>query len=115
LTLQGKVWGETTEFFRNAMVSAHYLNIKKGGYCSEHKHDHKYNVFFVISGLLKITIWRDENLKDTTILADNQTTAVPPGFWHSFEALKDTKAVEVYQVILEDPDIERRSQGGVKK
>jgi len=97
------------------MVSAHYLNIKKGGYCSEHKHDHKYNVFFVISGLLKITIWRDENLKDTTILADNQTTAVPPGFWHSFEALKDTKAVEVYQVILEDPDIERRSQGGVKK
>ena len=115
MTLQGKIWGETTEFFRNPMVSAHYLNIKKGGYCSEHKHTHKYNIFFVISGILKITIWRDEKLKDITVLTDNQTTAVPPGFWHYFEALKDTKAIEIYQVILEDPDIERRTQGGIRK
>jgi len=92
LKIQGKVWGQTTEFFRNALVSALY----------------------VISGKLKITIWRDKHMKDVTILKEGQTSAIPPGFWHCFEALEDSEVIEIYQVLLHDPDIERRTQGGLK-
>jgi len=109
---QGKEWGYTTEFFRNAMVSAHHLEIKKDGYCSEHIHEHKYNLFYVISGRLKITIWREKDLKDVTEFTAGQVSAVSPGFYHKFEALEKTECIEIYQVLLIEPDIERRTQGG---
>jgi len=115
LKTQGKVWGQTTEFFRNALVSAHHLSIKQGGYCSEHKHEYKYNIFYIISGKLKITIWRDKSMKDVTTLKEGQVSAVPPGLWHCFEALEDSEVIEMYQVLLHDPDIERRTQGGMRK
>lgn len=117
MTTQGKIWGETTEFFRFATSSGHHLSIKAGGYCSIHKHAHKYNLFYVMSGKLKVTIWRDEDrgLKDETILGEGQTTAVPPDFFHKFEALEDTECIEVYHVLLNEPDIERKSVGGYKR
>lgn len=115
---QGKLWGETTEFFRNATVSAHHLNIKKGGYSSEHRHEHKSNLFYVISGVLEITIFRPLHGSDTyetydvTVLRAGQTSTVPPGLFHKFKGLEDTEAIELYQVELQEPDIERRRQGG---
>jgi len=115
LTKQGKAWGETTEFFRNALVSAHHLSIKKGGFCSEHKHAQKYNLFYVLQGKLKIIIWRDKTTKDITVLGPGQSTAVSPDFYHKFEAMTDVECIEMYQVFLEDPDIERRTEGGLKK
>lgn len=111
---QGKNWGYTTEFFRNAMVSAHHLEIRKGGYCSEHRHEHKYNIFYVISGKLEITIWRDVGKIDVTIISAGQATAVSPGFYHKFKALTDVHCIEVYQVLLIEPDIDRRSRGGIE-
>ncbi len=112
---QGKDWGSTTEFFRNAIVSAHHLEIKKGGFCSEHIHEHKYNLFYVISGELELTIWRDEKMKDMTVVTAGQTTAIPPGFWHKFRGLTDVQCIEIYQVLLIEPDIERRTQGGFEE
>ena len=119
---QGKNWGYTTEFFRNAMVSTHHLEIKKDGYCSEHKHEHKFNVFYVISGKLEVIIYRENpkhtmmpDIEDMTVLTEGQTTAIPPGFWHRFRALEDTECIEVYQVLLVGEDIERRAEGGIKK
>lgn len=112
---EGKAWGYTTEFFRNAMVSAHHLEINKDGFCSEHRHKHKYNQFYVISGRLEVTIWRSPQKKDVTIVEAGQATAVAPGDYHMFRGLEDTQAIEVYQVLLIEPDIERRVEGGVKK
>jgi len=112
---QGKDWGYTTEFFRNAMVSAHHLKIKRGGYCSEHIHEHKYNLFYVISGKLEITIFREKGIKDITVLQEGQSSGTPPGFWHKFRALEDTECIEIYQVLLIDPDIKRRTQGDIEQ
>ncbi len=112
---QGKDWGYTTEIFRNAIVSAHHLEINKGGFCSEHVHKFKFNVFYVISGKLKITIWRENDVKDVTILTAGQESAVSPGFYHTFEGLEKTECIEIYQVLLIGEDIERRTQGGPKK
>lgn len=111
---QGKNWGYTTEFFRNALFSAHHLEIRKGGYCSEHKHEHKYNTFYVVSGQLEVTIWRDGDKPDVTIIGPGQETSVPPGFWHMFKGITKCEAIEIYQVLLIDPDIERRTEGGLE-
>ena len=112
---QGKNWGYTTEFFRNAMVSAHHLEINEGGYCSEHRHKHKYNLFYVISGELELTIWRDAQEMDVTIIGAGQATAISPGFYHKFRAITDVQCVEVYQVLLVGEDIDRRTVGGIDK
>ena len=112
---QGKNWGYTTDFFRNAMVSAYHLEIRNGGYCSEHRHKHKYNLFYVISGHLELTIWRDKEKKDVTVITAGQTTAISPGFWHKFLALTPVQCIEVYQVLLIEPDIDRRTEGGLNR
>ncbi len=112
---QGKNWGYTTEFFRNAIVSAHHLEVNKGGFCSEHRHQHKFNLFYVISGKLEVTIWRSPQTKDVTIIEAGQATAVSPGDYHMFRGLEKTEAIEVYQVLLIGEDIDRRTKGGIDK
>ena len=111
---QGKNWGYTTEFFRNAMVSAYHLEINKGGYCSEHYHEHKYNLFYVTKGELEIAIWRDDKIPDITVLKAGQQATVPPGFYHKFKGITECECIEIYQVLLIEPDIYRRTQGGCR-
>ena len=111
---QGKKWGYTTDFFRNAIVSGHHLEIRKGGFCSEHHHEFKYNSFYIVSGQLELTIWRDEKMKDVTIIGAGQSTAVPPGFWHKFRGITSVHCIEMYQVLLVEPDIDRRTEGGLE-
>lgn len=113
---QGKVWGETTEIFKNMNTEVHYLEINKNGFCSEHKHSHKYNIFFIIEGQLRIKIWRKKNEEpDVTVIGEMGWSAVPPGTWHQFEATENTKCLEIYQVFLEGDDIMRRKVGGIRK
>lgn len=115
MSKQGKIWGETTEFFRSCTVSAHHLRIREGGYCSEHRHARKANLFYIVRGRLEITIfWQKgiRELQDVTVIEAGQTAEIPPGVWHRFRALGETEAIEIYRVRLEDPDIERRTQGG---
>jgi len=114
---QGKAWGVTRKIYKGPVNELHHISAKKGGFCSEHRHK-KYNLFYVISGKLEISIWRDENAKipeDVTILNSEEVSAVPPGFYHKFRALEDTECIELYYALLEDPDIERRTQGGMEK
>ena len=112
---QGKNWGYTTKIFENAMVSAHHLEIEEGGYCSEHYHKHKYNLFYIITGVLELTIWRNGKTPDVTVIEAGQLTAISPGFYHKFKGLTKCEAIEIYQVLLIEPDIERRTVGGLDK
>jgi len=111
---QGKVWGETEEIFNNGIVSVHYLKIKKGGYCSEHKHRMKSNLFFVISGNLKVSIWTGSGMKDDTVVWQGESTEIPPGVYHQFKALTDVECFEIYEVKFRDADIERKTTGGAE-
>jgi len=109
---QGKVWGETEEIFNNGIVSVNHLKIKKGGYCSEHSHKMKSNIFFIISGNLKLSIWKEGDIKDDTVIWQGESSEVPPGVFHGFKALTDVDCLEIYEAKLRDEDIERRTQGG---
>lgn len=113
--IQGKVWGETECLFFKNNVEIHRIEVKKGGFCSNHKHEHKYNAFFVESGKLKISIDKhDYDLVDETVITAKQMSVVPPGEFHKFEALEDTVAYEIYWVELLSKDIVRKDHGGVE-
>ena len=111
--IQGKVWGSTKPLFCKNNVEIHRIETNKGGFCSKHLHKHKYNLFYIESGKLKITAWKnDYDLIDETIISAGEATCVPPGEYHTFEALEDTTAYEIYWVELSSKDIERENCGG---
>ena len=108
----GKVWGDTVNIFSNHNFEFHRIQVKKGGYCSKHKHLHKFNGFYIESGELVISVWKEYNLVDKTILSTGEFTIVSPGEYHLFEATKDTIAFELYWAKFDADDIVRENQGG---
>ncbi len=113
---QGKVWGTTQPLFNKNNVEIHRIETDKGGYCSKHKHQYKYNCFYVEKGKLKITAWKnDYNLVDITILSTGEATTVPPGEYHVFEALEDSVCYEIYWVEISESDIIREDHGGTSQ
>ena len=116
----GKIWGTTEKILSNDAFEWHKIDIVKGGYCSEHFHEYKYNAFYVESGKLKISIFKDNvkidnDLIDETILKAGDRMTVEPNQFHMFEALEDTVAYETYWATLRHDDIIRRTVGGIKK
>lgn len=113
MSKQGKIWGETSEIFNNGIVSVNHLKIRKGGFCSEHRHLRKSNLFFIISGNLRLDIWRN-GAKDSTVIWAGETSRIEEGVYHLFEALTDVECLEIYESTLSPDDIERRTTGGLK-
>ncbi len=110
--ISGKIWGKTEMVLANGVLEFHRIETKKGGVCSEHKHEFKWNGFFVESGKLLIRVWKgDYDLVDETILGAGDFTQVKPGEFHQFEALEDTVAFELYWAEFNQSDIVRRSVG----
>lgn len=111
-----KIWGHTTELFRNGTTSTHYLEIKKGGYCSEHRHAQKANVFYLIEGKLLICFgaFGFSDLNGSSVLSEkHRIIRIEPGTWHKFHALTDVKCIEIYDYKYDGVDIERRVEGGL--
>ena len=111
-----KIWGNTTELFRNNTTSTHYIEIDKGGYCSEHKHAQKTNVFYIIEGILEVTIWDDSGSYVTELRPEIgyvNTLHIRFGQWHKFHAVTNVKCIEVYEYLYDGEDIERRTVGGM--
>ncbi len=116
MATEEKIWGRTTELFRNGTTSTHYLEIKKGGYCSEHRHAQKANVFYLIEGELRIWfgasgVW---DIHGASVLSEKyRVIRIEPGTWHKFHALTDVKCIEIYDYKYDGVDIERRIAGGL--
>lgn len=112
----GKVWGTTELIHANGVLEFHRIETKKGGFSSKHKHEYKWNGFYVESGKLSIKVWKnDYDLIDETILEAGDFTQVKPGEFHSFESLEDSVAFELYWAEFNHDDIIRESVGGDKK
>ena len=111
---QGKVWGWTARIHANPFTETHLLEIKKGGFCSEHQHARKTNLFVVISGRIRVKIWNDGPTPDATELEAGQSPLVPPGVFHQFEGLEESVVLEIYESAPIDVDIDRRTIGGMR-
>ena len=111
---QGKIWGFTSELFSKNNVEIHRIEGKSNFHCSKHKHEHKYNMFFVESGKIKIERWKnDYDLIDETFLEHGQSCSVPPGEYHRFSVVNRCVVYEIYWVEINNKDIIRESIGGV--
>lgn len=114
MDVSGKVWGSTSKIFDKNNVEVHRIVGAMNHHCSKHKHDHKFNMFFVEKGEICISIWKnDYNLVDETIIKEGQSCVVPPGEYHRFRTVKDCIAYEIYWVELDSKDIVRESVGGL--
>jgi quercetin dioxygenase-like cupin family protein len=112
MNTEGKVWGRTTLIAETETASVHALEILAGGFSSMHRHRIKKNIFHVLQGAVKITK-RTGEAEDETTLHAGDSIEVEAGTWHKFEALKESRMIEVYTVELERPDIEREGSGGI--
>ncbi len=108
----GKIWGATQELFHKNNVEIHRIEIQKNTRCSKHKHEHKYNIFFVESGKILVKEWKnDYNLIDETILTVGEICSIKPGNFHEFHGLEDSIVYEIYYVELNTQDIIRENTG----
>ena len=82
----GKIWGQTELIHANGVLEFHKIDFKAGGVCSKHKHNFKWNGFYVVSGRMKIKVWQkdQQDLIDETILGPGDFTKVKPGYYHLF-------------------------------
>ncbi len=113
MNIQGKVWGQTSLIFNQNNVEMHRIIAQQDKYCSKHKHDHKYNLFFVEKGKIKVKVWKDYGLVDESIVSAGNNCIVLPGEYHQFISLEDETVVyEIYWVQLSPDDIVRDGVGG---
>lgn len=118
----GKVWGITQLVHSNSSFEFHRIEARAGGQCSKHKHQHKWNGFFVESGSLKVRIWKetssllagDSTHVDETVLGPGDFLMVKPTEYHQFEAVEDTVAFELYWAEFNHDDIVREDHGKMK-
>ena len=111
----GKIWGQTELIHANGVLEFHRIDFKAGGVCSKHKHNFKWNGFYVVSGRMKIRVWqKDYDLIDETILEPGDFTTVKPGLMHTFEGLEDGVAFELYWAEFNHDDIQRETVGHFK-
>ena len=110
--IAGKVWGTTELVEANGVLEFHRIEMKKGGVCSKHLHEYKWNGFYCESGTMRIKVWqKDYDLCDETILYLGDYTKVKPGLYHKFECLEDGVAFELYWAEFAHKDIVRESVG----
>ena len=113
--ITGKVWGTTENILTTPMVELHRIRVVSNSQCSLHRHDHKWNGFYVLSGSLIIEAHKNEyDLVDRTVLTAGQFTSIPPGELHRFVCESPAVALELYWIDGINPmDIVREDVGGL--
>ncbi len=111
--IAGKVWGQTELIHANGVLEFHRIDFRAGGVCSKHKHQFKWNGFYVMSGRMKVRVWQkdQQDLVDETILGPGDFTRVKPGYMHQFEGIEDGVAFELYWAEFNHDDIQRETVG----
>ena len=111
----GKIWGTTETLLTTSMVEVHRIDINPRSQCPLHKHEFKYNMFYVIKGKLHIEVHKnDYDLVDTTTLFQGQYTSVAPHEYHMFKTTDEpAQALEVYYLNEISEDIVRKTVGGI--
>lgn len=118
MTPQQKAWGVNTPLYFGDCAEVHHASIKKGGQSSVHTHEHKSNMFYVVSGELSVDTFpgshKDGDLEESVALklssTGQRTCTIGPGEWHQFRAVTDVELIEIYTPIPPRPNDIKRSE-----
>jgi len=113
---QGKVWGMTEALLVTPMIEVHKIVIHSDAYCSMHKHEFKWNMFYLLYGELEIHVRKnDYDLTDMTMLQNpGDFTCVAPNEYHRFNTNHlPAAALEIYYLESISKDIIRETVGGI--
>jgi len=112
-----KFWGWVQSIAITDAIHVAHAYVKSGGFSSKHKHEVNYNRFHIVSGKLRIDIYRNDN-EETVDLVSGDTLDIEPQVWHRMTALEDTHVIEIYWATdgqsINAEDIVREDNGGVK-
>ena len=113
----GKVWGNTTQILKTPFVEFHRIVVNTGYKCSKHKHEHKWNAFYVEHGVLEVHVFKnDYDLEDVTTLKHGDFMTIRPGEYHYFVGKTPLEeiavAFEIYYPEELSEDIVRENVGG---
>lgn len=118
LETEVKPWGTTRPIIRTPYLEQHVLEIKRGGFCSVHYHEKKWQALYVISGRLRMRTFNQAGkLECSHLILRGDHAICPPGLRHQFFAPVDCIATEIYtptshRETLDPADIVRLSEGG---
>lgn len=111
-----KAWGRTRCVHKDQTHEVWHAEIEQGGYSSRHYHERAPNLFYVVSGVLRVLVFGGEVSTipvETITLNAGERITIRPGVWHKFEAVTAVELVELYWAELRTPDIVRADEGGV--
>lgn len=116
-----KAWGRSTLVYDDGLTAVYRIFVKKGGYCSLHRHAKKSNLFLCQSGSLVVHLdisGAADMLRPFFLHPGSAPLVIKAGDWHRFTALDEVIAFEIYQAepntFLAADDIERLDVGGVR-
>lgn len=103
-----KTWGEKWNIFSNDLNEVSVLFLEPNQRCSWHKHQSKYNFFYVAAGEIGIkTEW------GVAMVETHEIFTTSPGEWHEFQTYDNTAVViEIMYVKYDPEDIQREKLGG---
>jgi quercetin dioxygenase-like cupin family protein len=97
----GKVWGTTEPLVVTPMIEVHRIKVKPQMKCSIHQHEHKWNMFYCINGIMEIHVRKNSyDLVDVTTLNPGEYTSVKPGEYHWFETKQWSNVILQKNMIL---------------
>ncbi len=115
-----KIWGKVAHLQISDHCLISYLHVEKGHYCSKHVHHYRTNTFIVMSGVLRIILYKGFELEEerSSIISPGVIHFVAAGEWHRFDVLESGDVIEVYHpgyegATVDLSDIEREYPGGI--
>jgi len=116
--VESKAWGLVRHIF-DGPVSVSLLRTEANGYCSWHYHEHRWNMFYVVSGTIIVIVDDNNDGKiQRHILRAGDSYKVGPSVRHMFDVVESGQVVETYwtddgtDVTIDD--IVRLAPGGMR-
>ena len=111
-----KVWGWTQTISLTPEMHVAFAHLNAGGYSSRHYHESSWNRFYVCSGLLQVTVYRNDK-EEVIVIKAGETLDIEPKLAHRMKAVTDCDIIEIYwsnNEVLDVEDIVRADDGGLE-
>jgi mannose-6-phosphate isomerase-like protein (cupin superfamily) len=97
-----KPWGYEKHLEINKNYVVKELFMKKDNSCSLQYHNYKHETFYVLKGILKFYVGKDQDSLEVMYLNPGQHYTIEPGVVHRMEAVTDSLYLESSTNFLDD-------------